>query len=194
MSLETQLTSTAKSSGPDDATRDDSDGRGDISHQAIYHQTIEDKTSDVADQTNDSNNSNSLVESNHSAEKTTSDYYLQNPQIGIESQQSQPNNIGIINSEDKDSDKLFQLNERNNYLYLNESHLDPKIVPTSQSKSSSQIGEDSSNNNKQQSMETSTIYRLGHSDIFACNNCKQRGDKWYMRQHLPCSGNNASNG
>ena len=28
------------------------------------------------------------------------------------------------------------------------------------------------------------IYRLGHSDIWGCNNCKLRGDKWYMRQHL----------
>jgi hypothetical protein len=32
-----------------------------------------------------------------------------------------------------------------------------------------------------------SIYRLGHSDTFACHNCKQRGDKWYMRQHL-CKG------
>jgi hypothetical protein len=196
----------ANSTGPNNAKRDDSDGRGDVPHQVIYDQTIEDKMSDVADQTNDSNSSNSLVESNHSAEKATSDYYLQNPQIAIESQQSQPNNIGIINSEDKDSDKLFQLNERNNYLYLNESHLDPKIIPTSEANSSKiGVGEveaasivldlDEQNNVSIQeeqppttaavAIETSTIYRLGHSDIFACNNCKQRGDKWYMRQHLP---------
>src|SRR5215207_5465939 len=29
----------------------------------------------------------------------------------------------------------------------------------------------------------STIYRLGHSDIWACKNCKQTGDKWYMQKH-----------
>jgi integrase len=33
-----------------------------------------------------------------------------------------------------------------------------------------------------------SIYRIyPHSDIWACNNCKQRGDKWFMRQH-PCRG------
>jgi len=32
-----------------------------------------------------------------------------------------------------------------------------------------------------------SIYRLGHSDTFACHNCRQRGDKWHMRQHL-CKG------
>jgi DNA replicative helicase MCM subunit Mcm2 (Cdc46/Mcm family) len=28
------------------------------------------------------------------------------------------------------------------------------------------------------------IYRIGHSDTWACHNCKIKGDKWYMRQHL----------
>lgn len=31
-------------------------------------------------------------------------------------------------------------------------------------------------------------YRLGHSDKFACHNCKQKGDKWLMEGHQ-CSGN-----
>jgi hypothetical protein len=31
------------------------------------------------------------------------------------------------------------------------------------------------------------IYRLGHSDIFACDNCKQKGDKWFMEKHF-CQG------
>ena len=26
-------------------------------------------------------------------------------------------------------------------------------------------------------------YRIGRTDIFACQNCKQRGDIWYMQQH-----------
>jgi hypothetical protein len=34
----------------------------------------------------------------------------------------------------------------------------------------------------------SPIYRLGQSDTFACHNCKQKGDKWFMGQH-ECSGN-----
>jgi hypothetical protein len=28
-----------------------------------------------------------------------------------------------------------------------------------------------------------TIYRLGHSDTFACHNCKKTGDIWYMETH-----------
>jgi hypothetical protein len=27
------------------------------------------------------------------------------------------------------------------------------------------------------------IYRLGHSDIFGCRNCRQRGDRWFMIKH-----------
>jgi hypothetical protein len=34
---------------------------------------------------------------------------------------------------------------------------------------------------------TSTVYRLGSSDIFACRSCKQRGDIHYLKDHI-CSG------
>lgn len=37
--------------------------------------------------------------------------------------------------------------------------------------------------------ESSSIYRLGHSDTFVCYNCKQKGDKWFMQKHL-CTGAN----
>ena len=30
---------------------------------------------------------------------------------------------------------------------------------------------------------SSSIHRLGHSDTFACENCKQKGDIWFMKQH-----------
>ena len=33
-----------------------------------------------------------------------------------------------------------------------------------------------------------TIYRLGKSDTFACQNCKKQGDRWFMGQH-ECRGN-----
>jgi hypothetical protein len=33
---------------------------------------------------------------------------------------------------------------------------------------------------------TNTVYRLGHSDIFACPSCNQRGDIHYMKNHI-CS-------
>jgi hypothetical protein len=28
-----------------------------------------------------------------------------------------------------------------------------------------------------------SIYRLGHSDLFACKNCNVKGDKWFMMKH-----------
>jgi hypothetical protein len=28
-----------------------------------------------------------------------------------------------------------------------------------------------------------TIYRLGHSDTFACHSCEKKGDKWFMQQY-----------
>ena len=40
---------------------------------------------------------------------------------------------------------------------------------------------------EQQSVITKAIYRLGHSDTWACELCKLRGDKWFMRKH-PCKG------
>ena len=30
---------------------------------------------------------------------------------------------------------------------------------------------------------SNTIYRLGHSDIFGCKNCKVKGDKFFMESH-----------
>ena len=43
------------------------------------------------------------------------------------------------------------------------------------------------NNNGGFEVSKSTIFHLGHSDTFGCNDCKQRGDKWYMETH-DCSG------
>ena len=31
---------------------------------------------------------------------------------------------------------------------------------------------------------SNTIYRIGRSDNWACKNCRLKGDKWFMRQHL----------
>jgi hypothetical protein len=35
--------------------------------------------------------------------------------------------------------------------------------------------------------ESRSIFRLGQSDVWACENCKQKGDVHYMREHL-CRG------
>lgn len=36
---------------------------------------------------------------------------------------------------------------------------------------------------KECSILLESIYRLGHSDTWACYNCRQRGDKWFMQKH-----------
>jgi len=59
----------------------------------------------------------------------------------------------------------------------------PTPVETQQGTKANESGSSSS------PVESNSIYRLGHSDIFACYNCRQRGDKWFMRKHL-CTGGN----
>jgi hypothetical protein len=43
--------------------------------------------------------------------------------------------------------------------------------------------EDSSTANQQEQQLPDSIYRLGHSDRWACNSCKLRDDKWGMMKH-----------
>jgi rubrerythrin len=38
---------------------------------------------------------------------------------------------------------------------------------------------------RQQVLES--IYRIEHSDNWACKSCRQKGDKWFMQQHI-CRG------
>ena len=39
-----------------------------------------------------------------------------------------------------------------------------------------------------------TIYRLGRSDRWACNNCNVKGDKWFMLTHPEyCKGKGGNN-
>lgn len=35
------------------------------------------------------------------------------------------------------------------------------------------------------------IYRIGNTDTFACNDCRLKGDKWFMREH-DCNNNSIS--
>jgi hypothetical protein len=55
------------------------------------------------------------------------------------------------------------------------------ILPTQQK------GKDNETENDSLPSSSSPIYRLGHSDIFACHNCRQKGDKWFMQKHI-CRG------
>ena len=46
----------------------------------------------------------------------------------------------------------------------------------------SEPSEPSANEAVEQQMPNS-IYRIGHSDRWACNNCNVKGDKWFMLTH-----------
>ena len=35
--------------------------------------------------------------------------------------------------------------------------------------------------------QKNSIYRIDHTDNWACHNCRQKGDKWFMEQHI-CKG------
>lgn len=59
------------------------------------------------------------------------------------------------------------------------------VKPSAPSEPSAKCSEESSTAIGQQAQQMSnSIYRLGHSDNWACKNCRQRGDKWFMQQHL----------
>ena len=62
-----------------------------------------------------------------------------------------------------------------------------RILPTLIGGQERQInggGNQSTANNNHIFPFSSSIYRLGHSDTFACHNCKQKGDKWLCRNTL----------
>ena len=58
------------------------------------------------------------------------------------------------------------------------SHLGPAVT------SSSHLDNENMIENKIKDANSTLTYRIGKTDIFACPNCKQRGDKWYMHQHI----------
>ena len=43
------------------------------------------------------------------------------------------------------------------------------------------------NQSEPESIISKSIYRLGHSDMWGCEKCKSKGDKWFMRTHI-CKG------
>lgn len=70
--------------------------------------------------------------------------------------------------------ELLQYSSNNNNSQFTQQNVQPSnsnIYPSGSSLSQDQL----------------TIFRLGHSDIFGCHNCKKTGDKWYMQTHN-CSG------
>ena len=77
-------------------------------------------------------------------------------------------------------DKAQRINE----IELNEKHM-PSIEPSEGSDPSGQVIEESSTREQQKLPDS--IYRLGHSDKWACKYCNLRDDKWGMIKHY-CKG------
>jgi hypothetical protein len=62
----------------------------------------------------------------------------------------------------------------------------PTLIGGQQKKKANETENDSLPSSSS-SVESNPIYRLGHSDTWACHNCKQKGDKWFMQKHM-CRG------
>jgi hypothetical protein len=56
------------------------------------------------------------------------------------------------------------------------------IIPTSSKHSYDNIIA-TIDEDKFQKQNVQTIYRVGHTDNFACNNCKMIGDRFFMKVH-----------
>jgi hypothetical protein len=83
-----------------------------------------------------------------------------------------------------DFPKIFegiQDNNSNNITTKNEKLLDSAIKPSEPSEPS---GSNSVSNFRKDQVTPTAIYRLGHSDNFACKNCKIKADRFFMNSHI----------
>jgi len=100
-----------------------------------------------------------------------------------------------LTSKENNFPKIFEqtLDIKSNILSArNEEQFDKAIKSSEPSEPS---GSESVSGSHKDLNISSTIYRLGHSDIFGCKNCKVKGDKFFMESHI-CKiskSNNSSN-
>ena len=95
------------------------------------------------------------------------------------------NNLGHhINISEKSLDDIVNnTEEKNETACITSLKLSEASEPSANFDSNGNIGKDQNAGvdiNK-------TIYRLDHTDVFVCHNCKNNGDKWFMRVH-DCKG------
>jgi hypothetical protein len=104
---------------------------------------------------------------------------------------SKENNSTEITDNSRSSVNISEVNLSNivnNTREKNENPFGTLLEPSGPSEPSVKVlGESSAAIIQQTQQVSKSIYRLGHSDSWACKNCRQKGDKWYMRQHL-CRG------
>jgi hypothetical protein len=67
--------------------------------------------------------------------------------------------------------------------FIQEKAADTTVDPIKPSEPSGPSANLDRSNNGVREVSKSTIFRLGHSDTFACHNCKNKDDKWFMQQH-----------
>lgn len=90
----------------------------------------------------------------------------------------QKSNIGLTNKQNN-SHNLFERNPDNNPNNITTKS--EKLVGTTME--SPYSSEPSGSYYVSNLPRFNAIYRLGHSDTFACTNCKVRGDKFLMERH-----------
>ena len=88
--------------------------------------------------------------------------------------------VYLASSEISQGNQIQRINE----IELNEEDI-PSIEPSEGSDPSGQVIEESSTREQQKLPDS--IYRLGHSDKWACKYCNLRDDKWGMIKHY-CKG------
>lgn len=101
--------------------------------------------------------------------------------------------VNVNHDRTADNSSILQQNrtQRTDAKALNEED-GPSLEPSEGSDPSGQVIEESST--LEQQKVPGTVYRLGHSDLFACKDCKVKGDKWFMLTHPEyCKGGNHSN-
>jgi hypothetical protein len=101
---------------------------------------------------------------------------------------SKENNSTEITDNSRSSVNISEGNPNNivnNTELKNESLIVTYIQPSEPSDPSVNVLGGSSTANLQQALQVpESIYRIGHSDNWACRNCRLKRDKWFMRQHL----------
>jgi len=79
-------------------------------------------------------------------------------------------------------DKLFQIPNNASNITIPED--ENPLVSINPSEPSEPSGSESVSGSYKDLNISYTIYRLGHSDIFGCKNCKVKGDKFFMGTHF----------
>jgi hypothetical protein len=88
-----------------------------------------------------------------------------------------------LTTKDNSSPIIFERTLDNKLNILSARNEKPHDNAIKLSESSDPSGSESISGFRRDPNASDTIYRLGHSDNFACKNCKVKGDKFFMEEH-----------